>query len=229
MIALSNSCNKEPEPPIVGISDIIASDNGNLGNGSDVEINFTEQVNQSNVLEYGIILIKAEKANSFTIDDANALLIENYTIGQPADIFPIQGVKLNATSKDSDGDLIREDIDYVVGILTIVKDEEISSNALTLDNKEFRLTTNNLIFDQTPKLDGKSAGSLSISGEGDVFMGSYDIVDHAFGSPELLAPIVQVSFRGRVSEVSEPLSLITGNSLDSKAVSYTHLTLPTKA
>ena len=217
------SCSSEEKaPPLEGISDIIVSDNGNQGNGSDLEINFDEQLDQSLISSYRVFVVKAENANSFTTESAESLSSDRFEIGMPDDIFPIQGVRFKSSSKDVDGDLIKEGVVYKAAVLTVSNDASIASNILNVDGKEFQLFQNNIVSNFTKKIEG-GAGSLTISRTGNLYMVSYNIIDHLILNEEHIFPIYEINNSGSFSEVSQNNPLMMGNAIDSKGVLYQSL------
>ncbi len=210
--------NEDPEP-LETVSDIIVSDNGNHGNGSDIEVNFTKPVDEKYVAEYRILVLKSENIQSFTVGDANNLAPDRFTVVDPDEIYPIQGKVLEASAVDVHGDLITEDVSYVIGVLAVTRNSEKASNALVFDNEEFTLEVNSLIVNHTPEFAG-GAGSLVIDTEGILYMGDYDIQAHLQNDRAASFSIYMISSDGIVNELSTSHRLLSGNAFDSNQNLY---------
>ena len=214
--AILNSCEKTVAPQIQGITEIVVSDNGNAGDASDIEVNFKEQSEQSNILEYRVFLVKSENVNSFTVEEALELSANQYQASSPEDIFPVRGISFNSSNVDSDGDPIREGVQYRIVVMTVVVDENLESNALSIHTEDFSLTLNNLVSNLVQPLDEVSAGSLSITNDDKIVMGGYDIVDHVSESANRYLPVFQFNRFGSTEFLTDPVSMLTGSAVDSE-------------
>ena len=219
-ILLLQSCD-DPEvlaPPLDGVSDIQVFDNGNSGNGSDFEVNFTKESVTANIAEYRVFFVKSGEPD-LSLEEANGIPLERYTSAHPDDIFPISGVRLSTDAKDTNGDLITGADSYTVGVLSVSADPKGASNALILHDSEVQLTLNNLILDFTQEMDA-GAGSLALSASGDLFMGSYDIHAHLGDWQDEAFPVYKISPTGSVSIYSDPYRLLGGNVIDGNGNLY---------
>lgn len=217
------SCNESEDTiPISSVGNFIVQDNGNTGNGSDIEINFQQPQPTDKLKEYRVIAVKAINAADFTIGDANSLPKGRYESEDPVRVNPLNGITLNTESLDVNGDLISSGETYVFGVLAVPKDRDSFSNSLRMSTKEFTLSLNNLVSDHSSEFGG--ASSLAIDDNGNIFMSFYDIVWHLLGSP---APhrdksdIYQVKSNGQVSIFSSPnRNLLSGNAIDKNGNLY---------
>jgi len=206
-------------PSLPSVSNIEVSDNGNAGDGSDIEVIFEEQSDQSNIQEYRIVVSKATSTNNLNVDFVSNLDARSYAGESPDEVFPVRGITLLSSTTDTDGDPIKEGTGYIVSVLTVSKDEILSSNFLTVDNRVFTLTQNNLVSNYTIQFDG-GAGSLVIDNDDSLYMGHYNIVDHLSGVEEEVYPVYQIGETGAVSEYITNLPLMTGSAIDSKGNLY---------
>ena len=213
------SCAEEElGPDLPPVSNILISDNANNGNGSDLEVNFEKQSDETNILEYRVIILKSGSA-SLSVEEGLELDINRYTRATPDDIFPRRGVTLSANAKDTDGDLIQENENYKVGVITMSVDPILANHSLTLDSKEFFLKENNIITNFTEQIVG-GAGSLVLAEDGNMFMASYNIVDHLSLNTQSIFSIFQIDPFGFVTDFSQNHPLIMGNAIDSKGNLY---------
>lgn len=118
------------------ISNIVARDINDFGDGRDLEISFNRADDESTVNHYRIMVVKSSKANSFNLTAANRVSSNHYTT------VPKEGrnIKrtLTANSVDTDGQLIQSDISYSVFVLSVSNNS--SSNFLLKADREITLT-----------------------------------------------------------------------------------------
>ncbi|OAB31606.1 hypothetical protein PMSD_18630 [Paenibacillus macquariensis subsp. defensor] len=101
--------------------------NGQLGNGSDLDVSFPKAAKENGVGEYRIYVVKSANASSFNV--TTALSNYNYTS------VPVQGRDVSLTlsyqAKDTNGELVKANQSYNVYVLTVGKDStsSILSNA----------------------------------------------------------------------------------------------------
>ena len=112
---------------VVSVSE---SDISNNGNGSDLEVNWIKQENESSIREYRILVMKVGRVQEMTL--SSALDNTNYTTVDPSDVILFQGTFLTSGTTDTDGDLISEQHDYRIGILSLVKNRDSFLNDLTI-------------------------------------------------------------------------------------------------
>ena len=111
------------------VSNVIISDIGENGNGLDLSVSFDKVAAESKVSEYRIFVIKSASASTFDLAAANSVTSENYTrvpkTGENISII------LTSGTKDIDGDLLQNDVGYIVHILTIADGTNSNINALS--------------------------------------------------------------------------------------------------
>ncbi|MEM9848609.1 MAG: hypothetical protein AAF847_12010, partial [Bacteroidota bacterium] len=64
------ACSDEAVPIIEAVSAVEVQDNGNKGNGSDIEVHWKKQLSTTDIKEYRVFAMKAEKAVDFDIEKA---------------------------------------------------------------------------------------------------------------------------------------------------------------
>ena len=217
------SCTKEGDnpdpaaPALAQVTDITFSDNGNENNGSDVEVNFIKQSDLSNIRSYHNFLLKAGSVLDVTA--ANNLSTHQFLSVNPGQIITIKGATFLSSSTDTDGDLIKDNVPYQVGILTQPVDNKLASSSLTISAENYSLSQNNIITDFTQEIEA-GAGSLSINSEGEIFMADYNIIDDLTATSEKLFQIYQISPIANVSPLGSPLEVLSGNAIDGNDVLY---------
>jgi len=210
------SCDKSEilGPPIEGVFDIFPKDIANQGDGSDIEVFFSKQFITEDIEEYRVIALKVDAVTALSLEVAENLSQEKFRRVVPEDIFPIKGLRLDANMMDTDGDLITVNTPYRFAVLTVSKDPSRVSNSLLIDDDDFVLRTNNLIFEHTTELSFGS-NSLAIDAENNLYMGDFNI--HAqLGSTDSPAEfaIHKITSNGTPSKISSEYKLLAGNALD---------------
>lgn len=201
-------------PNIEGVERIEAKDNGNKGDGSDIEVFFNKQFVINNIEEYRIFAIKANKATAFGLEDANGMSVERYTSVTINETYPVKGKTLTADTKDTDGDLITEGVSYRFAVLTIAKDKKQFQNTLVVDTDDFELRTNNLIFEYSSEFEA-SSGGLSIDSEDNLYMAEFNVVYRAGGPPiNSEFSIHKIGKSKTATKFGGPYKMLGGNAFD---------------
>jgi len=112
---------------------ITATDIGNAGNGSDLEVTFSPASGENNINHYRIYVAKSSKG--LTLDQANSN--KNYTQVSKGKNSYTQ--VLGASAKDTDGELIRNDQSYRVYVLSVSNNNSAYSDALSAPSNEIKL------------------------------------------------------------------------------------------
>ncbi|MEL6256883.1 MAG: SMP-30/gluconolactonase/LRE family protein [Bacteroidota bacterium] len=211
------SCEGEaPEPVDFGpVSEIVVMDNGNIGNASDIEINFKKQLDLKNIGEYRIFAIKAASASSFTLEMANDMASDRYTSIRTDETYPVKGKELTAQSMDTDGDVINTNETYRFAILTVAEDSRASDNTLAISEADFQLTVNNLLTDHTREQE-IGAGSLLLGPSGQLWMGDYNIQRHVSMNSDTIYRLYRITEDGSFQEESTEYQVLAGNVFDSE-------------
>lgn len=210
------SCSTEDPFPLDPVRAIVVADNGNAGDGSDLEVFISEQFENENIVEYRAIVVKAGNA-SLSLNEANGTAF--YESAAPEDIFPIQGIEFTADSRDTDGDLIVENVDYIVGVVSVARDQKERSNSLLLSESPVRLFQNNQLSDFTRSFDG-GAGSLARTSTGAIVMGDYNIIGELSDDGSEEYSMFRFDNDGSVDILRGPYQLLGGNHGDSEGNVY---------
>lgn len=118
------------------VSYVSVRDVGNQGDGRDLEISFSKSSTESLVDHYRVLVVKASK--SFNLASALNVSASNYTTVSTANSD--RAVALSQSSRDVDGDYIRNDQPYVVYVLAVGK----GSYASVLSNPSPKITLVNM-------------------------------------------------------------------------------------
>lgn len=110
------------------VTDIQAQDIGSNGNGLDLEVSFMTPNEESTISEYRVIAVKAAQAPGFDTSIANALSASQYVVEATGNPASTRVLTFMATSEDSDGDLIVENEDYIIFVMSV------SDGVITVDN-----------------------------------------------------------------------------------------------
>jgi len=116
------------------VSYVSARDIGNQGDGRDLEVSFSKSSTESLVDHYRVLVVKASK--SFNLASALNVSASNYTTVSTANSD--RAVTLSQSSRDVDGDYIRNDQPYVVYVLAVGKGSY--SSALSSSSPKITLT-----------------------------------------------------------------------------------------
>ncbi|MDW3191620.1 MAG: hypothetical protein R8G66_04625 [Cytophagales bacterium] len=211
------ACNTEDPFPLDPVRGITPADNGNAGNGADLEIFVSEQFENDNIAAYRAVVFKASNG-TLSLTEANSS--PYFESASPDDIFPIQGITFTQDSRDTDGDLLTEDVEYKVGVLSIPADSKTFSTSLLVAEESITLKQNNLISNFTNEFPGfenafsPGAGSLTLNAQGDVIMGSYNMVGVLSEDDSEVFPVYQMSNSGTINLWNGPHRMLGGNTRD---------------
>ncbi len=150
--------------PIVPVDSLTANDIDNNNNGSDIEISFTEEADTAVIEEFRVIVVKSSDTATFDLNEANAVVPENYTIIEK--MGDTHTDTLPADAKDKDGDLITKNTPYSLYVLT-VGNAGATGNALS-DHVEIILT------DSTARVTDLFVADTSNNGNGSDLFVSFD-------------------------------------------------------
>ncbi|UTW68475.1 hypothetical protein KHA80_12645 [Anaerobacillus sp. HL2] len=92
---------------VSAVTNLTVEDMANAGDGSDLRVRFNKVTNETNILEYRIIVVKAAQVSTFDLTRANSVTSTNYTRVAKTSSNITQ--RLNSTSRDADGDRIKPD------------------------------------------------------------------------------------------------------------------------
>lgn len=115
---------------VQAVTNVKAADTSDYGDGRDMEISFTKAQNESNISLYRIMVVKTRDAGGFDAAAANRVANDNafnvYKTGSNISL------KLNATARDTSGEVIKNGVPYTVFVLSVSNtnaDSKLSSGA----------------------------------------------------------------------------------------------------
>jgi len=121
LLLLLGSCSNSDDidAPIIDLEGfeaqiITVTDVSNMRDGRDIELKFNAPINSSDVNTFKIFIAKTTSSNVFD----NSLANDNAYFLQISNTQSTYTVRFLDTMKDTDGDLIEEDVDYRVTILS---------------------------------------------------------------------------------------------------------------
>jgi len=177
VIVLNLSCGNDAptegkDAPAVNIktwsvSNVRMEDIGENGNGLDILVSFRKPTIETRISEYRIIVIKSFLFSTFDLAKAEAIIPENYT---RVDTLDGNKVVLITTSKDSDGELLRNDTEYKAFILTIADGTLADINALSSASHPLTLQ-----FYFTSKVTNLALMDISNNGNASDLLIRYDV------------------------------------------------------
>ncbi len=120
-------------------TNLVASDVANNSNGLDLQIAFDMATDESSVLEYRAVAVKASKSSTFDLDSAELAITNMYHL-----VVAKTGANLSAvfggTAMDSDGDLIQVGVAYNVFVVS-EKTGVATINVISAMSNEVTLNT----------------------------------------------------------------------------------------
>ncbi len=134
--------NKPDTPSNISISPVSyvsVRDVGNQGDGRDLEVTYSKSSTESLVDHYRVLIVKASKSFNRTL--AMNVSAANYTKVSPAGSD--RSIILSQSSRDVDGDYIRNDQSYVAYVLTVGKGSY--SSVLSKSSQKISLTNDSAV------------------------------------------------------------------------------------
>lgn len=119
---------------------VLGQDAGNNQNGTDARLDFNAAADETTVLEYRSIVVKTAAAGSFDLAAAQALPSTAYKVVTPTGA-PNYAEALDATTTDSDGDPIADNVDYTAFVMSVQNGSTSNEDNLSAPSASFMLTT----------------------------------------------------------------------------------------
>ncbi|MEK5399265.1 copper amine oxidase N-terminal domain-containing protein [Paenibacillus sp. FSL K6-2859] len=143
------------------VSNVVAQDVSDFGDGRDLQVSFTRAANESLVDQYRVLIVKS--GNILNLSSAQTITSYNYSTVLPTGTNP--SIKLTSASRTVDGDSIKSNQAYVAYVLTVGKGSNAStlssgSSTMTLVNKTVAAINNVQVNDISDYGDGRD---LSVS------------------------------------------------------------------
>ncbi|OPA76233.1 copper amine oxidase [Paenibacillus selenitireducens] len=125
---------------ISAATNVVASDVSDYNDGRDLRVNFNRAADESNLGHYRVMVVKAANADRFSVGTANNISSSNYTyVSRTGSNISLT---LTAGLRDTDGDYIRNDVNYRVFVLSVGTSTNSSANALSAASSIIKLTNN---------------------------------------------------------------------------------------
>ncbi|MBY3624317.1 copper amine oxidase N-terminal domain-containing protein [Acinetobacter sp. CUI P1] len=143
------------------VSNVVAQDVSDFGDGRDLQVSFTRAANESLVDHYRVLIVKS--GNILNLSSAQTIASYNYSTVLPTGTNP--SIQLTSASRTVDGDSIKSNQAYVAYVLTVGKGSNASalssgSSTITLVNKTVAAINNVQVNDVSDYGDGRD---LSVS------------------------------------------------------------------
>lgn len=120
------------------VGSIRLDDITNNGNGTDLEIRFEKVSNETLVSEYRIFVVQSDDKSTFDLSSAEVVANDNYEM-----LLPDGRDKkhlLNESSTDIKGEVIVEDVEYLVFVLSVADGTNAVNNTLSNASNSITLT-----------------------------------------------------------------------------------------
>ncbi len=210
----SSCSSNEPGPPLYEVSNIVTSDNANNGNASDIEVNFDESTFVENTEEYRVFLIPESGLSSFDLEFALMAGPEMYTAEIPEEVYPVQGIVLNESQLDTEGNAITDGQNYYTAVLTVSKNRSKNDHVLNISETIFSLSVNPFIEDHTSEM-SVGAGSL-VALDDQLFMGDYNVFSEFEDLLEGDFVLKRIERSGSNNDFVQLSGVMGGNSITSQ-------------
>ena len=123
------------------VSNIIASDVSDNGNGRDLFVSFNKAADEAPINHYRIMVVPTANYNNFSLTDANSVSSSNYTTVNKSGKSTYEQV-LSENTRDVRGNTIKEGTNYRIYVLTVANGNTLGNNALTAATSTITLTKN---------------------------------------------------------------------------------------
>ncbi|MFJ7887610.1 stalk domain-containing protein [Lysinibacillus xylanilyticus] len=160
VVTINSDNPSNPDTPsnisISPASYVSGRDVSNQGDGRDLEVSFSKSSTESLVDHYRVLVVKASK--SFNQASALKVSASNYT--KVSTTGSNRSITLSQSSRDVDGDYIKNDQPYVVYVLAVGK----SSYSSVLSNSSPKITLSNM--SSVPEVTNVKINDISDFGDG---------------------------------------------------------------
>ncbi|MGG0823494.1 copper amine oxidase N-terminal domain-containing protein [Paenibacillus turicensis] len=121
------------------VSGLYVNDVADYGDGRDLQVSFTKLYNESNISEYRVFVVPTYYGN-FDLNQANSLSSYYYTSisKRNANITQV----LSSSARDVRGNLIQNNVDYQVYVMSVRNSYSSGDNALSYASSTIRLGNN---------------------------------------------------------------------------------------
>ncbi|AOZ92595.1 hypothetical protein PNBC_16790 [Paenibacillus crassostreae] len=125
---------------VAAVSNLVASDVSNHGDGRDLQVSFNKMSDESKIGSYRIFVVKANNASYFDLNRANSISSAYYTSVAKTgnNISQILG----SSARDVDGAIIKNGVIYRVFVLSVGSGSYARSNVLSSYSSAITLSNN---------------------------------------------------------------------------------------
>nr|WP_281363438.1 copper amine oxidase N-terminal domain-containing protein [Paenibacillus lemnae] len=118
-VTVTTSDSSAPDNSLGPVTYITLKDIGDSGDGRDLQVSFSKADNEHQASQYRVFVVKSSKASAFNEASAFNVPPSSYAAVFPNGSDP--SLNLTATSRDTDGEMIRENQAYVAYVLAVSK------------------------------------------------------------------------------------------------------------
>ncbi|MFB7156935.1 stalk domain-containing protein [Lysinibacillus sp. NPDC056232] len=123
------------------VSNLLASDVNDYGDGRDLYVSFTKAADESNISHYRIMVVPTSYYSNFSLSDANNVSSSNYsTVNKSGNNN--YGLALSGNARDVRGNSIKNDTSYRVYVLSVGYGNYSGSNVLSSPTSTITLGKN---------------------------------------------------------------------------------------
>jgi hypothetical protein len=122
------------------VNNIAVRDVSDFADGRDLQVSFNKVADETKVAHYRVFVAKAAQAGGFTLHVANVVPSTNYSV--VAKTGSNLNTILSQTTKDIQGDIIRNGVAYKVFVLSVSSSGNMNNNALSAASTQLILTVN---------------------------------------------------------------------------------------
>ncbi|MCE7994266.1 MAG: hypothetical protein HEP71_19925 [Roseivirga sp.] len=211
------SCKNDSEPEVLEVpkaGSVMLVDIANSGSVADFRVSFNIAVDESNIQEYRVYIVKLNARSGFDLASAIALDDSKYFT------VPVTGEngKLNIPSgqQDIDGNTIEIETDYVVFVLSQPKVPETYAQALSSASNPSKLKDEPVVLTLVENL-SSATGGVAVDHQGNIYVADIGPVPNRGGST-----VFKITPSGGVSVFASGNQLInpSGNTFDAEGNLY---------
>ncbi len=152
-------------PTAPAVTNVRAFDVTNHGNGLDLQVSFNVPADESETLEYRVLVVQSTVKTNFDLDAALAAGSDRVFVMSPDGLNKL--TVLNANSLDTNGDLITEGLSYSVFVLSVARDIGVFST-LSVASQEITLVKTNEVMTLTDL--PAATGGVDVDAQGNVYV-----------------------------------------------------------
>lgn len=213
------SCQESlPSEPLEAAFNVHARDNGNKGDASDIEVNYS-QFGLDEIKYYRAFVLKSENEGNHDIDFLQTLGELQYLDLAPNEVIPSRGKRLPSSMLDSDGDQIIPETPYRLAVISFPIDAESYLPTIAYSNEDLILRINNLVSNHSNQIEIGS-GELAIDDLGTIIMASYDVINDLTTGGEASTNLLTINDKGETSNSDEIYPYLGGAGIDDEGNFY---------